>query len=377
MTATIEAPSIPVHVMIRPRGEDFACSACEFGQMRRQVEKAKKAGAAGIAFGVLHPDGRVDVVRSRALVELAYPMKATFHRAFDAAPELSEALEAVIQTGADSLLTSGGKPDVLTRADAIARLRKQAGDRLPASARVTYAQGSALAMGLAVPVARTALQTGSDEGLLGEYFSNPALEGKPIVTRVDRRIDFDLNRVEPLPRLGSAYSIRWTGELKPPAAGNYSLHVKIDRCFDCKGHDGYRLWVDGNELLEDDGSGKEREDAVMLEWKDARTHAIRLELLHTGEDEGIHLEWGAPARAQLDEALAQARQADVIVATVGLSPSLEGEALGIKVPGFFGGDRETLELPEPQRKLLAALATLHKPIVLALRSVSTSLRQVA
>jgi beta-glucosidase len=243
-------------------------------------------------------------------------------------------------------------------------------DGLPANAHLTYAQGSALAEGVAVPVPRTALRTGTEAGLLGEYFNNAALEGKPIVTRIDPRIDFDLDRAEPAPGLGNTYSIRWTGELKPPAAGVYRLQISIDRCFDCKGHDGFRLWVDGIKVLDDDGGGEKHPDSMTLNWKDANPHAIKLELLHTGEDEGIHLKWEAPAEAQLQEALTEARQADVIIATVGLSPSLEGEALGIKVPDFFGGDRETLDLPEPQRKLLAALAALHKPMVVALSSGS-------
>jgi len=241
---------------------------------------------------------------------------------------------------------------------------------LPADARVSYAQGSALATGVALPVARTALSAGSEQGLLGEYFSNATLQGKPVLTRVDQRVDFDLNRVEPAPGVGKAYSIRWTGKLTPPAAGNYRLQVAIDRCFDCKGHDGYRLWVDGKKLLEDDGNGEKHADAANLQWTGGSPHELRLELLHTGEDEGIHLKWEAPSEGQIDEALAIARQADVVVAMVGLSPSLEGEALGIKVPGFFGGDRETLDLPEPQRKLLAALAGLHKPMVVALSSGS-------
>jgi beta-glucosidase len=241
---------------------------------------------------------------------------------------------------------------------------------LPASTRLVYAQGATLAEGVAVPVARTALRAGAEEGLRGEYFNNPALEGAPLVTRMDSRVDFDLDRIEPVPGLSGAYSIRWTGILKPPAAGRYRLQVDIDRCFDCKGHDGYRLWIDGNKLLDNDGSADKRPNEVALEWKNEEAHAIRLELLHTGEDEGIHLKWQAPPEAQLAEALEQAREADVIVATVGLSPSLEGEALGIKVPGFFGGDRETLELPEPQRKLLDALASLHKPMVVALSSGS-------
>jgi copper homeostasis protein len=128
--SAIQALSIPVHVLIRPRGGDFVFSDEEFGQMLRQIEEAKKAGAAGIAIGVLLADGRVDIERSRELVRAGRPMNITFHRAFDETNDLAEALEAVILTEADCLLTSGGAPNVLAGAESIARLRRQAGKRL-------------------------------------------------------------------------------------------------------------------------------------------------------------------------------------------------------------------------------------------------------
>ena len=131
ISATIQALSIPVHVLIRPRGGDFAYSAAEFEQIRLQVHRIKQLGAAGVALGVLLTDGRVDEVRSRELVELAHPMKVTFHRAFDRTPDLSEALEAVIRAGADCLLTSGGEPNVLSGAKQLKRMVIQAGDRIP------------------------------------------------------------------------------------------------------------------------------------------------------------------------------------------------------------------------------------------------------
>jgi copper homeostasis protein len=130
MKTTIEALTIPVHVLIRPRGGDFVFSAGEFCRMQKQIEEAKQAGAAGVALGVLCRDGRVDVKRSRELVELARPMAVTFHRAFDETPALEEALEALIEIGVDCLLTSGGQADVQTGAESIARLSRQAGDRI-------------------------------------------------------------------------------------------------------------------------------------------------------------------------------------------------------------------------------------------------------
>jgi copper homeostasis protein len=130
ITATVRTVNIPVHVLIRPRAGDFCFSVAEFELMGRQIEMAKKAGAAGVAVGALLPDGRVDVQRSRELVDLARPMKSTFHRAFDETRDLEEALEDVVSTGASCLLTSGGEKDVLTGARSIARLREQAGERL-------------------------------------------------------------------------------------------------------------------------------------------------------------------------------------------------------------------------------------------------------
>ena len=130
IAVTAETLSIPVHVLIRPRDGDFVFTKDEFGQMQRQIKQARDAGARGVVLGILLPDGRVDVERSRALVELARPMEVTFNRAFDLTPDLSEALEAVIQTGVECLLTSGGAADVLTGAESIARLSQQANTRI-------------------------------------------------------------------------------------------------------------------------------------------------------------------------------------------------------------------------------------------------------
>jgi copper homeostasis protein len=121
---------IPVNVIIRPRGGDFCYSDVEFRVMQRNVALAKAAGANGVVIGVLTPDGRVDVARTRALVDLARPLSVTFHRAFDVTRDPYEALETLIELGIDRVLTSGQEPSVLEGLDLIVDLVRAAGDRI-------------------------------------------------------------------------------------------------------------------------------------------------------------------------------------------------------------------------------------------------------
>ena len=114
--------SIDVHPIIRPRPGDFCYSEAEFEIMRRDIELAKSERADGVVLGVLKSNGRVDVERTRQLVELAQPLSVTFHRAFDVSANLLEAFEDVCATGADRLLTSGGEQECLQGIDTVARL---------------------------------------------------------------------------------------------------------------------------------------------------------------------------------------------------------------------------------------------------------------
>src|ERR1019366_3753094 len=85
--------------------------------------------------------------------------------------------------------------------------------------------------------------------------------------------------------------------------------------------------------------------SIPVDFADTNPHEFRLEYSHSGDQSGggITLKWEAPAQAQLDEAIARAKEADVVVAFVGLSPQLEGEEMDIKIDGFMGGDRTSLD----------------------------------
>lgn len=122
--------SIQLYVMIRPRGGDFCYDEDEFSVMQNDIQAAKKLGADGVVFGILLPNGKVDVIRTTELVELAKPMGVTFHRAFDMTIDPYEALEAVIQTGAERILTSGQQNTASEGHDLIQQLTQQAAGRI-------------------------------------------------------------------------------------------------------------------------------------------------------------------------------------------------------------------------------------------------------
>ena len=130
LSFAVAESGLPVHVLIRPRGGDFVYSAAEIAVMRTDIEHAKSCGASGVVLGILRADATVDVESTRAMVDIARPMEVTFHRAFDVTSSLAQALEDVIASGCNRVLTSGGERDVVVGAHSLAALVKQAGDRI-------------------------------------------------------------------------------------------------------------------------------------------------------------------------------------------------------------------------------------------------------
>ncbi len=221
---------------------------------------------------------------------------------------------------------------------------------------VGYAQGSLLAENVPVVVPETALRSGDVPGLSVEV-RNAAGE----VTRrgIDRRIDVNFTKTAP-------FTARWTGLFVPPAPGRYRLAIDGPACWHrCPAHDRMTLWIGGEKRI-DGRIGETLETEITA----AAPVPIRLDLDHQGGDEGLRLRWIAPAGVQEAEALATVRSADAIVAVVGLSPDLEGEALKLAVTGFVGGDRTEVTLPGPQARLLTALAATGKPLIVVIASGS-------
>jgi len=125
-----EAFDIALFPIIRPRGGDFLYTKDEFEIMKNDIKLCNELGCEGIVIGLLNMDGTIDMTRTSELIELAYPLEVTFHRAFDRCKDPFAALEELIEIGCQRILTSGQKPTVSEGVDLIAELNKKADDRI-------------------------------------------------------------------------------------------------------------------------------------------------------------------------------------------------------------------------------------------------------
>jgi copper homeostasis protein len=128
--AVVSHVTIPVFVMVRPRGGDFLYSAGEIEVMLRDIEAARSSGAHGIVSGALHANGTIDQEGTEALLEASAPLPFTFHRAFDMTRTPDESLDVLMALGAARVLTSGGAATALEGVAVLSQLSKRAAGRI-------------------------------------------------------------------------------------------------------------------------------------------------------------------------------------------------------------------------------------------------------
>ncbi|MDB5223230.1 MAG: copper homeostasis protein CutC [Chitinophagaceae bacterium] len=116
--------------IIRPRGGNFLYSHDEFEIIKTDVKLCKELGCEGVVIGMLTADKKIDKKRCGLLVEHAYPLSVTFHRAFDRTADPFEALEDIIEIGCERILTSGQKENALDGAALIKELIQKASGRI-------------------------------------------------------------------------------------------------------------------------------------------------------------------------------------------------------------------------------------------------------
>ena len=229
--------------------------------------------------------------------------------------------------------------------------------------KVLYALGTPLTEISAIPVPASALRG----GLKAEFFPNKTLTGAPVVTRVDRDVNFDWGMLSPAPNIPSdEFSARWTGKLVADKSGNYRFGAIAD--------DGVRVYLDGKLIAEDWTEHAPATVTGEVALEAGRSYDIKMEYYEGKIGAVAKLVWQPPVvktEAQpYAEAIDLARQADTVVLVLGLSSRLEGEEMNVREPGFLGGDRVDIKLPARQQSLLEAVAATGKPLVVVLLSGS-------
>jgi beta-glucosidase len=242
---------------------------------------------------------------------------------------------------------------------ALEGIRKQFGDK------VSYVPGTNFLHELAsVPTAVLSTEDGKS-GLKGEYFASGEFTGAPQVTRVDPIVNLqtfafvrDPNAI-PAPEAMKEFSVRWTGFLTPSETGTYQIGLAGSN---------ERMWLDGKVIVDDAVLHDPNVQTAQVQLTKGHRYPVKIEFLKGAFS--IKLVWQPVGNDPIVEASAAARQADVVVAVVGITSKLEGEEMKVDVPGFRGGDRTSLALPAEEEALLGALKGAGKPLVVVLMNGS-------
>jgi beta-glucosidase len=223
-------------------------------------------------------------------------------------------------------------------------IRKRAGG----SVAVNYAPGDEEG----APIPESALRpTGATTGtgLSAEYFPGKNLEGKPLLVRTDKQIQFLWNGA-PAPGVpANNFSVRWTGTLTPPVTGEYRLVLSAD--------DGCRLFLDDKPLIDHWVDGAVSAQTATVDLVAGRAYKLRVEYYQAGGDAVARLNWTLPGKGAFADAVNAAKKSDVALVFVSTSGT-EGE----------GKDRDSMALPNGQDALIRAVAAVNKKVIVVLNN---------
>jgi beta-glucosidase len=226
--------------------------------------------------------------------------------------------------------------------------------QLPATCKIKYAHGVDREFNSFSTISSQYLTCTSDgknkNGLSAEYFDNINLSGEAVVKKVDENMQFGWTLFSPDPKLAfDCYSVRWTGKLIAPETGRFVIGIE--------GNDGYRLFI--NDIMVIDNWRKVSFDTKTIEYdfEKGKSYEIRAEYFESSGTARFRLVWNYGVdnawQKQIDDAVALAKNSDVVILTVGIE---EGEFR----------DRAMLSLPGKQEQLIEAVSATGKPVVVLL-----------
>jgi beta-glucosidase len=234
-------------------------------------------------------------------------------------------------------------------------------NKLP-GANIVYAPGCESAQGIylfeKIPVSAL-FHDENQPGLSGLYFANQKCDGQPALVRTDQEIDFYWGQDSPDPGLDDDnFSIRWSGYLVAPETGWYSIGTQV--------HNGCTLYLNDSLLFKTNTRHGPYLNSKSVYLKKEMKNKLIMEYYSYHNEAMARLVWAKQDRPLQQEALQAARNAEIVIMFMGLSPRLEGEEMEVPVEGFRGGDRVSLNLPAIQENLMKEIHKLGKPIILVL-----------
>ena len=230
-------------------------------------------------------------------------------------------------------------------------------------AKITYVAGTQFLSQRGDPVPTSALTTPDGKpGVKAEYSSRPGFEAKgtPLVSRVESAVKLTEVSLPEEAKATKTLAVQWTGFLHANATADYLIGIEANAFV--------RVSVD-DKLVAQGWGNQTHMGQVHLE----KARPAKLEVSYSRFGEGkpeAQLIWAPVNNAPDPAAIAAAKNADVIVAVVGITSRLEGEEMPVDQPGFSGGDRTNLEMPEPEEDLVQAVAATGKPLVVVLMNGS-------
>jgi beta-glucosidase len=231
-----------------------------------------------------------------------------------------------------------------------------------AGAQVSYEPGTNLLRELQIVPASVLSTDDGKPGLRGEYFPGVDFAGTPVI-RVDPYVDVQLKypnaHALPVPDGLKDFSVRWTGYLTPVESGTYQIGLIGSM---------QRMWLDGNLVVDDAILHDPNPQTTTLQLTKGHRYALKIEFNAGGRS--TQLEWLPIGGDLLVEAVLAAQKSDVVIAVLGITSKLEGEEMKVDLPGFRGGDRTSLNLPEEEAALLGALRASGRPLVVVLMNGS-------
>lgn len=226
--------------------------------------------------------------------------------------------------------------------------------------KVLYSKGMYPTGSLLEPIENGSLTTDGKNGLKAEYFNNRDFSGKPDLVRIDREINFNWGSLSPAKEINEdGFSVRWTGKLNAPESGKYQIGWRSNGAV--------KVFLDNKLVFEESKNQRTRNVSADFNFEKGKIYDLRVEYIENNNHyASAKLYWNPPnAQTKLrEDALNKAKQADVVVMVMGISPSVEGEEMDVKTEGFKGGDRTDIALPKPQEELIKSVQAIGKPIVL-------------